>query len=61
MQSIIKQEFREHIAVTQNTIEAITYKIEIASKICINSLKNGGKIPVNTTTTNPRNSTADLV
>ena len=44
MQSIIKHEFSEHIEVAQNTIDTITYKIEVASKICINSLKNGGKI-----------------
>jgi D-sedoheptulose 7-phosphate isomerase len=44
MQSIIKHQFTEHIKVTQNTIDAITHKIENASKICINSLKNEGKI-----------------
>ena len=44
MQSIIKHQFTEHIKVTKNTIDAITHKIENASKICINSLKNGGKI-----------------
>jgi D-sedoheptulose 7-phosphate isomerase len=44
MQSIIKHQFLEHIKVTQNTIDAIAHKIEIASKICINSLKHEGKI-----------------
>ena len=44
MQSIIKQEFREHIKASQNTLDSITNQIETASKICINSLKNGGKI-----------------
>ena len=44
MQSIIKQEFREHIKASQNTLNSIDDQIETASKICINSLKNGGKI-----------------
>ena len=44
MQSIIKHEFSEHIKVSQNTLDSIVDQIETASKICINSLKNGGKI-----------------
>ena len=44
MQSIIKHEFSEHIKASQNTLDSITAQIETASKICINSLKNGGKI-----------------
>ena len=44
MQSIIKHEFIEHIKVSQNTLDSIVKQIENASKICINSLKNGGKI-----------------
>ena len=44
MQSIIKHEFSEHILAAQDTINSITKQIETASKICINSLKNGGKI-----------------
>ena len=44
MQSIIKHEFSEHIKASQNTLDSIANQIETASKICINSLKNGGKI-----------------
>ena len=44
MQSMIKHEFSEHIKVSQNTLDSIVDQIETASKICINSLKNGGKI-----------------
>ena len=44
MQSIIKHEFSEHIKVTVETIKSIGKPIEIAAKICIDSLKNGNKI-----------------
>ena len=44
MQSIIKHEFSEHIKASQNTLDSIADLIETASTICINSLKNGGKI-----------------
>jgi D-sedoheptulose 7-phosphate isomerase len=44
MKSIIKHEFSEHIKASQNTLDSIVDQIETASKICINSLKNGGKI-----------------
>jgi len=44
MQSIIKHEFSEHIKVSVETIKSIGKPIEIAAKICIDSLKNGNKI-----------------
>jgi len=44
MQSIIRQELSEHIKVTEETIKSIGKPIEIAAKICIDSLKKGGKI-----------------
>jgi D-sedoheptulose 7-phosphate isomerase len=44
MQSIIKHEFSEHIKASQSTLDSIADQIETASKICINSLKNEGKI-----------------
>ena len=44
MQSIIKHEFSEHIKVTVETIKSIGKPIEIAAKLCIDSLKNGNKI-----------------
>ena len=44
MQSIIKNEFNEHIETSKITMEACVNDVEIASKICINSLKNGNKI-----------------
>ena len=44
MQSIIKHEFSEHILAAQDTMNSITKQIETASKICIKSLKNNGKI-----------------
>ena len=44
MKSIIKHEFSEHIKASQNTLDSIANQIETASKICINSLKNRGKI-----------------
>lgn len=44
MNSIIKKQFSEHIKVTQNTIDSLADRIEIAANICVNSLKNGGKI-----------------
>jgi D-sedoheptulose 7-phosphate isomerase len=44
MKSIIKHEFSEHIKASQNTLDSITDQIETASKICVDSLKNGGKI-----------------
>ena len=44
MQSIIKHEFSEHIKASIETIKSIGKPIEIAAKICIYSLKKGGKI-----------------
>ena len=44
MQSIIKNEFNEHIETSKKTMEACINDIEIAANICINSLKNGNKI-----------------
>ena len=44
MNSIIQQEFNEHIKVSLETIKSIEKSIEIAAKICIKSLKNGNKI-----------------
>ena len=43
MQSIIKHEFSEHIKVSIETIKSIGKPIEIAAKICIDSLKKDGK------------------
>ena len=44
MQSIIKHEFSEHLKVSKKTMESIGKPIEIAAKLCIDSLKNGNKI-----------------
>jgi D-sedoheptulose 7-phosphate isomerase len=44
MQSIIKHEFNEHIKVALDTIKSIEDSIEIAAKICIDKLNQGGKI-----------------
>ena len=44
MQSIIKHEFNEHLKTSKATMESIGKLIEVAAKICIDSLKNGGKI-----------------
>ena len=44
MQSIIKHEFSEHLKASKKTMESIGKSIEIAAKLCINSLKNGNKI-----------------
>ena len=44
MQSIIKQEFSEHIKVSIETIKSIGKPIEIASNICIDCLNKGNKI-----------------
>ena len=43
MQSIIKHEFSEHLKVSKKTMESICKPIEIAAKLCIDSLKNGNK------------------
>ena len=44
MQSIIKHEFSEHLKVSKKTMESIGKPIEIAAKLCIDSLRNGNKI-----------------
>ena len=44
MQSKIKHEFSEHLKVSKKTMESIGKPIEIAAKLCIDSLKNGNKI-----------------
>jgi D-sedoheptulose 7-phosphate isomerase len=44
MQSIIKNEFNAHLNSSQQTLENIGLNIEIAAKICVDSLKKGNKI-----------------
>ena len=44
MQSIIKQELNEHLATLDTTMQLIGSSLEIAANICIDSLKQGGKI-----------------
>jgi len=44
MQSTIKFEFSEHLKTAQATLEYISDPLEIAAKLCIDSLQNGGKI-----------------
>ena len=43
MKSIIKNEFSEHLKAAQQ-ISSLTDQVEVAAKLCIDSLKNGGKI-----------------
>ena len=43
MKSIIENEFAEHLKVAQ-LMSALTGKVETAAQLCIDSLKNGGKI-----------------
>ena len=44
MRSIIEFEFNEHLKASKATMESIGDSLEIASKLCIESLQNGGKI-----------------
>jgi len=44
MHSIIESEFSEHLKTAQATLEYITTPLEIATNLCIDTLKNGGKI-----------------
>jgi D-sedoheptulose 7-phosphate isomerase len=44
MKDVIKKEFEDHIFTSQATIDSICSQIEVAAKICINSLQDGGKI-----------------
>ena len=44
MQSIIKQELNEHLTTLDATMKSIGSALEVAANICIDSLKQGGKI-----------------
>ncbi len=44
MKSTIEFEFSEHLKTAQATLEYISSPLEIAANLCIDSLKNGGKI-----------------
>ena len=44
MKSIIQYEFSEHLKTSQAAMNSLCGPIEVAAKICINSLKSGGKI-----------------
>ena len=44
MQSTITEEFSEHLKVSKKTMESICKPIEIAAKLCIDSLRNDNKI-----------------
>jgi len=44
MRSIIESEFSEHLKTAQATLEYIAAPLEIAANLCIDTLKNGGKI-----------------
>ena len=44
MKSIIKNEFNEHLKVTEISMQSLIDPIEKTSKLCINSLQNDGKI-----------------
>ena len=44
MKSIIQNEFNEHLKTSQAAMNSLCGPIEVAAKICINSLKSGGKI-----------------
>ena len=44
MKSIIEFEFNEHLKTAQATLNYIAKPLEIATNLCIESLKNGGKI-----------------
>lgn len=44
MKSIIEEEFNAHIKTSIDTMDSVNNSIELASKICIESLKNGNKI-----------------
>ncbi len=44
MKPIIEFELNEHIKTAQATTKSIVNSLEIASNLCIDSLKNGGKI-----------------
>jgi D-sedoheptulose 7-phosphate isomerase len=44
MQTIIKNEFKDHLKVTEMAMDSIIDSIEKAAKLCINGLQNGKKI-----------------
>lgn len=44
MQLIIQSEFSEHLKIAQATLEYIAAPLEMAAKLCIDGLNNGGKI-----------------
>ena len=44
MRSIIEFEFNEHLKTSKVTMESISDSLEIAAKLCIDSLQSGGKI-----------------
>jgi len=44
MRSIIEFEFNEHLKASKATMESIGDSLEIAAKLCIESLQSGGKI-----------------
>ena len=44
MQSIIKHELNEHLTTLDATMKSIGSALEVAANICIDSLKQGGKI-----------------
>ena len=44
MKLIIKSEFNEHLKISNNTMDSISADLEIAAKLCVSCLKNGGKI-----------------
>ena len=44
MQSIIKQELNEHLITLDATMKSIGSALEVAANICIDGLKQGGKI-----------------
>ena len=44
MRSIIEFEFSEHLKTSQATLECIATPLEVAASLCIDGLRNGGKI-----------------
>lgn len=44
MKSLIEFEFNEHLKTAQATLNYIVEPLEVAANLCIDSLKNGGKI-----------------
>jgi D-sedoheptulose 7-phosphate isomerase len=44
MQSIIEFELNEHLKTSKATLESIGEYLEVAAKLCVDGLKNGGKI-----------------